>query len=240
VSYGLNARDYGAVGDENTDDTDALQRAIDDSQLQGRELFLPAGGYLIHRQLNFSCRNPEELCTTTSMPCTTCTRMPVKLRGEGHVRTKLIAASKMSAVLDFGGRKSADGRSYHYSDSHQVSDLHIDCYNETTSTPSGKGMADYGIFAPGTTHVVLSRIRVDGARLAGLYTFFAFLTQVENSLFYGNRIGIHSGSTNLRTMSLMYFSCERVMVRSARLRVISIPMNRLTSPIELVDLKRWL
>jgi hypothetical protein len=61
-SYGFNAKDYGAVGDGVADDTDALQRAIDDAQIHARELFIPSGGYLIHRQLNISCANPAGGC----------------------------------------------------------------------------------------------------------------------------------------------------------------------------------
>ena len=45
---------------------------------------------------------------------------------------------------------------------------------------------------------MLARIRVDNARMAGMFTYYAFLTHVETCEFYGCRIGIHSGSTNLR------------------------------------------
>ena len=45
ATMGLNAKDFGAVGDGAADDWAALQRAINSSQLQGRALLLPAGTY---------------------------------------------------------------------------------------------------------------------------------------------------------------------------------------------------
>ena len=212
--YGLNARDFGAAGDSATDDTDALQRAIDASQLHGRELFIPAGGYLVHRQLNFSCASPASGCavlhccdcagginggcSAASTSC--CTHTPVKLRGEGYGRTSLIAASPMNAVLDFGGRLNVGEAAkawgqYNYSSEHQVTDLHVQCNHRNAYN------ADFGLHLPGTHHIIMARLRVDNAKRAGLYTYFSFLTHVESSRFYGNRIGIHSGSTNLRVIA---------------------------------------
>ena len=48
-SMGLVATDFGAVGDNATDDTAALQAAVDAAQGLGRRLFVPAGRYTTTR-----------------------------------------------------------------------------------------------------------------------------------------------------------------------------------------------
>lgn len=51
----LNVREapYSARGDGMHDDTDAIQRAIDECQASGRVIYLPAGTYLVSRTLKF-------------------------------------------------------------------------------------------------------------------------------------------------------------------------------------------
>ena len=207
-----------------TDDTDALQRAIDDAQIHARELFIPSGSYVIHRQLNISCANPAGGCGST--PCcddnggwphaepTCCTHWhaPIKLRGEGSTHTSLIAGSAMHTVLSFGGRLNNGEAAkmygmYNYSAEHIVTDLHVQCYHKANTT-ARPVQASYGLCLPGTHHILLARIRIDNAKTAGIYTFYAFLTHIENCKLYGNRIGIHSGSTNLRVIASDFASSD--------------------------------
>ena len=50
-TMGLVATDFGAVGDNTTDDTAALQAAVDAAQGLGRQLFVPAGRYITCYQI---------------------------------------------------------------------------------------------------------------------------------------------------------------------------------------------
>ena len=48
---------YFAKGDGQTDDTDALQRALSDVMGQHKLLYLPAGTYLVSKTINWSKKN---------------------------------------------------------------------------------------------------------------------------------------------------------------------------------------
>lgn len=55
----VNARDYGAVGDGVTDDTDALQKALYAAEANGMPLYIPAGNYLVSSTITTHRRNPD-------------------------------------------------------------------------------------------------------------------------------------------------------------------------------------
>jgi hypothetical protein len=90
---GLNARDFGAKGDGVTDDSAALQLAIDAALNQSHQLLVPAGIYMIMRQLNVSMSS----CVNANLGCT----MGLTMRGEGQHLTEIHAGVKMHAVLNF-------------------------------------------------------------------------------------------------------------------------------------------
>ena len=45
--FGLNVKDFGAVGDNSTDDTDAFQNALDSAKVNGNRVIVPTGNYKI-------------------------------------------------------------------------------------------------------------------------------------------------------------------------------------------------
>ena len=49
AGWGLNAKDFGAIGDGVADDAKALSDAIDAATRQGKTLLLPAGTYVLWR-----------------------------------------------------------------------------------------------------------------------------------------------------------------------------------------------
>lgn len=58
----LSVIDYGAVGDGVTDDTAAIQAAIDAATAVGRQVFLPRGSYKITSTLNINTKRGLRLC----------------------------------------------------------------------------------------------------------------------------------------------------------------------------------
>ena len=65
---GLNARSFGAMGDGATDDTAALQAAIDEAQNSRRRLLVPAGRYLIRGTLHVRCYDSDSIRGLSFLP----------------------------------------------------------------------------------------------------------------------------------------------------------------------------
>ncbi len=55
----VQALPYAAKGDGQTDDTDAIQRALDDTMGLGKVLYFPEGTYLVSRSLKWSKKNSQ-------------------------------------------------------------------------------------------------------------------------------------------------------------------------------------
>jgi hypothetical protein len=215
-ALGISAHDFGAVGDGQTDDTFSLQTAIDASQRAGRALLIPAGTYLITRTLNVSCLSPDigcarrrpgedHDCCNAPFNTSCCTHQPAHIRGEGQALTRLLAAVEMHAVIDMGAKLNAmlpGNPQPHYNTTgyHEISDLHIQCdpFQSAEALKLPPGAADYGIFAPGITNTLFSRIRVNYARIAGARLFYCWINRFDNVNFNNNVIGIHSACNNLR------------------------------------------
>ena len=214
---GMNAKEFGAVGDGRTDDTFALQKAIAASQKAGRALLIPAGTYLISRQLNVSCMTPELGCADRrpgeAQACchdgrnyplnnSCCTHQPAHIRGEGQALTHILATTKIKAVFDMGAVLTTNPGStqprYNTTGYHEISDLHVQCHIIEGPKAPTSGGADYGIYAPGITNSLFSRIRVNYARVSGARLFYCWINRFDNVNFNYNTIGIHSACNNLR------------------------------------------
>ena len=91
---GLNAKDFGAVGDGVADDAAALTAAIDAATAQGRTLLLPAGTYRVNSTVSVP---PTGGCECTDCACwvdknRTVRRRPLRLVGEGNAITSILCA----------------------------------------------------------------------------------------------------------------------------------------------------
>ena len=213
---GLSAKAFGATGDGRTDDTMALQAAIDASQLQGRALQIPAGRYMVSAPLNVSCRTPP-LCNPECYSHSCATHQPARIVGEAQLLTYVVAMGRIESVFNLAGAAwpvTGPGTkhsqpTFNYSSGHEISDLSIQCYNVSDPTQddlgsrSGEGMrgaeaALYGIWAPGTTELTFLRLHISGAVVAGAKLFYCFAIRFEDVDLDVNAIGIHSACTDLR------------------------------------------
>ena len=224
AALGISAKDFGAKGDGvwnltgpclwdpvtheketlscpgrwmGTDDTAALQAAINEAQASGRTLLIPAGRYIITDTLNVSCANEFcSLCPCLTCPCEYRVRHhPLTMRGEGLQRTHLCAARHgMLAVLQMAGNwlagslASNPGPSFNFTEGHEVSDLHL----------AANGVADYGLFGPGLIRSLFSRIEINLAVVAGARLYSCFENGFEDVLVNYSPIGIHSSCNNFR------------------------------------------
>lgn len=92
----LNVREapYSARGDGEHDDTDAIQRAIDECQASGRVIYLPAGTYLVSRTLKFQ---PGRGHGRNNLRGESCERTTLRLKN-----ATFTDATKPQAVLTLG------------------------------------------------------------------------------------------------------------------------------------------
>jgi hypothetical protein len=82
----VSVTDFGAVGDGATDDTAAIQAAMDAAVAAGGSTVrIPAGSYNISSQLQHKGS------------------VPIKLIGEGHRKTLLVATASFNAIIDLAG-----------------------------------------------------------------------------------------------------------------------------------------
>ncbi len=61
-----NAKQYGAKGDGDSDDTDAIQAAVDAAAATGGTVFLPKGFYRISRTINMTARALVRDCNSSA------------------------------------------------------------------------------------------------------------------------------------------------------------------------------
>lgn len=160
---GLNAKDFGAKGDGSTDDAAALQAAIDAALKQQHQLLVPAGIYIVNRQLNVS----HSTCANANLGCT----MGLIMRGESHHLTEIRAGVKMHAVLNFtclsgptgpGGPTPTEGQ--------HIADISI----------YGQMKADYAIFAPGILYSRFERVFAGTSIKAGMSFGYGWINYVED------------------------------------------------------------
>jgi hypothetical protein len=166
----VSVKDFGAVGDGVTDDTAAIQAAIDYCVTNAKVLFLPKSTYLVTANLT----HPD--MTTGRF---------LHVEGEGK-QTIINASNAVTKVFDFG---RTAGNALYYA-----------TIRNLTIRSSSFRVVDYGIYAPYCSHSNFVDLWVSGFKEAGIYigsTLEGYCNNFTNVLTTFSKIGFHGvGSFN--------------------------------------------
>jgi hypothetical protein len=184
-AMGLNAKDFGAVGDGQADDAPALQKAIDAATGQGRALLLPAGVYRINSTLNIMSSARFHYL----VPGPGFAKHPLRLVGEGYELTRIIAAVEMHALLNFSANNSkVNGAAAPSPTENQfLSDLALEA----------AGLANFSLFAPGIARSRFQRVDFGGALSVGASIGYGWCNYFEQCRFGGNGVGLHTNKIDV-------------------------------------------
>eukprot|EP01043_Picozoa_sp_COSAG02_P030166 COSAG02_NODE_1914_length_10403_cov_50.773777_3_plen_504_part_00 len=189
-AMGLNARSFGAVGDGATDDTAALQAAIDEAQNSRRRLLVPAGRYLIRGTLYVRCYDswPGACAPHNSSG-------PLRLTGEGMAYTSFVADNSgpswpSEAVIKMSAGQGPNRANYTAGDKINHTNFHtLEHFSVAAQDPKTLTRRNYSILAPGLTRCMFSHVQCGGAAVAGMWAS-GWCNRVEHCRFSGNQVGL--------------------------------------------------
>ena len=187
----VNVKDYGAVGDGVTDDTEAIQNAIDNALTtdSGKGLvYFPAGTYLV----------------SSSLEITTSGKSPITLKGENRFRSSLKAAPGLASATTptYGGTYSPTPSynpilSLNVVNGVDIEDLEID----------GSDLDVYGIYINETFFNNMKNVRVTACNQRPLTMIRNQLAQYDGLTLYLNGQGSSpDGSMLLYDTSTLVFN----------------------------------
>ena len=205
--------DFGAVPDgvcanmstscTGTDNSRALQAAINAAQRDGRALYLPSGRYMVSRTLTVGCATPATTCpgckpTGDAGGCVEPNATegvwglhPLIMTGAGRSLTTIATVENIHAILEFNG--PADGGTLGKSSIlHDLRDLAFDA-GGGNSCPNSRacGQANFSIYASSITRSDFTRLNFYNARVAAVSLAYGWINRIRDSLFAGNNIGLH-------------------------------------------------
>ena len=197
MALALNARDFGAQGDNTTDDTAALQAAIDAAQQQGRALAVPAGFYRVSQPL-FIRWTEDDDCAKPTCPGS---HHPLRLFGESMYSTAVVAAQNFSCVDESGAVTflSAFGCAVLSLPAHQQAGVPpwVENFGKTTTDHDishigfdANYLARFGVYAPIITRSRLEAVYATKATFAGILIGNGWCNYLLQVRCWENTIGI--------------------------------------------------
>ena len=180
----LSVLDFGALGDGNgngggTDNTKALQDAIDAAQAQGRSLFVPAGRFMVNSTLVVGCSEAAATCPGCPAPrgCGAGAKRlhPLHLFGEGQFSSVIATVQPLHAVIEFAAAPSVQANAGG-TDNHQITDMTVDggglnaCVNDPPC-----GQANFSIYASSITRSTFARLNLVNTKVACLSLAYGWM-----------------------------------------------------------------
>ena len=207
---GLSVTEFGAVGDAvrqvggrkfiGTDNSAAIQRAIDAAQVQGRTLLIPAGNYLLRTGLVAHCSaGSPPMCSAENKHVAgydpAVGLSPLVLVGEDRTKVQLVAGAPMDAMLTFAPG-NVEGGGAVSSSYHTVKMLRFEAMN----------VANHAVFAADITHSRFVGVEASDAKVSAISLQHGWCCSIEDCSFNGNMIGLAvSNSANALVVRGSYF-----------------------------------
>jgi hypothetical protein len=181
----LNILDFGAVGDGTVDCSAAIQRAIDQAQLEYRALLVPAGIYRVDRGLfvNKTVHSPVRYSPSTSHWSVA----PLRLVGEGATNGEgqavIFAAKPMAAVLTYAssqpmGTPQGGEVPGNLTENHSLEQITLDA----------NFLANFSVYAPAVVGSKWQSVSFVHGMIAGLYLGYGWIHNIEGCAFKGNAV----------------------------------------------------
>jgi hypothetical protein len=161
LAESISVKDFGAVGDGTTDDTVAIQNAIN-ATVYGGTLHIPAGSYLVTAGL-------------------TVVNKPIRIVGDGFMSTYILGASTIGSTVDiltFNG----DSVSSSALEGYYLSDINI---KPKSGTPGRHGLNLGNGIGVGINRATVERVKINGFGSYAIRNNGAFSSTVQNCFIEG-------------------------------------------------------
>lgn len=179
----VNVRNKGAKGDGRTDDTAAIQRAIDEVGGTGGTALVPDGTYMVN------ANGPKRLHLKSRMTLMLSPGATLKAIPNGEIESSVLKIAGVANVTVIGGTLEGDREQHQGTSGEYGMGIRIELGAEhiTISGVTAKNMWGDGFFVEAVKDVTLCSVVADHNRRQGLSVIEADGLLVTNSVFKNTR-----------------------------------------------------